>query len=136
VAEAVLAVDDLVCRLVRQHFGSESGRVDAMAWLDAMERFGKDTLPENPARFARIPTHDPRKSTSLHHTIEGHIMWFAWAAQLECAELADPQSANAGLRSLVMAGIALGCSFDFAFRKRCRTRNEYVAAEPVASCRI
>lgn len=137
VEEAVLAVDELVCRLVREHFSTSSGAIDALAYLDAMERFGKNTLPENPERFACIPEHDPRKSTSLHHTIEGHIMWFAWAAHLECVEMVSPkESQNAELWPLLMAGTAMGCSFDFAFRKRCRTRSEYLSADIEAGSRI
>jgi hypothetical protein len=57
-------------------------------------------------------------------------MWFGWAAHLECANLVGPQNAEAqALRGLMMAGVALGCSFDFAFRGRRRTRREYVAAD-------
>lgn len=137
VEDAVIAVDELVCRLVREHFSTSTGSIDALAYLDAMERFGRDSLPESPDRFERIPNHDARKSTSLHHTIEGHIMWFAWAMHLECVEMvAGRQSPNAELWPLLMAGIALGTSFDFAFRKRCRTRSEYLAGDSAASSRI
>jgi hypothetical protein len=133
VVDAVLAVDELVLRLVREHFGISSGEVDALAFLDAMERFGKDTLPECPERFAAIPDDDPRKSSSLYHTIEGHVMWFGWAVHLECAELVAPRDPAAqALRRLLLAGAGLGCSFDFAFRGRCRTRREYVAADAKA----
>jgi hypothetical protein len=75
-------------------------------------------LPECPERFERVPEHDMRKSSALHHTIEGHVMWFAWAVRLECAELAAPADPEAqALRRLLMARAALGCSFDFAFER-------------------
>lgn len=130
VVEAVLAVDELVRKLVQEHFGNAAHAVDALAYLDAIERFGKDTLPECPERFERVPDDDPRKSSSLHHTIEGDIMWFGWAVHLECAELVAPKDPDASaLRCLLMVGIALGCSFDFAFRGRRRTRREYLSAD-------
>ena len=137
VTEAVLAVDELVRRIVSNHFNDGSGRLDALAYLDAMERFGRDTLPENPERYALIPDDDPRKSSALHHTIEGDIMWFAWALHLECAELvapADPQ--GQAVRRLLMAGTALGCAFDSAFRHGYRTRKEYQSADDGAWSRI
>jgi hypothetical protein len=129
VTDAALAVDELVRRLVKEHFSDSAGRIDADAYLDAMERFGKDTLPASPERLDRIPDDDPRKGSALHHTIEGHVMWFAWAVHLECVELAAPPDSDAAaLRRLLMAGAMLGCSFDFAYRGRCRTRREYTAA--------
>jgi hypothetical protein len=73
----VLAVDELVRPLVHKHFARALDEVDELAYLDAMERFGRDVLPENRERFALIPADDPRKSTAMHHTIEGDIMWLA-----------------------------------------------------------
>ena len=132
VVEAVLAVDELVRRVVRTHFG-KAGPLDALAYLDAMERFGKDTLPECPERFERVPENDFRKTSALHHTIEGDVMWFAWAVHLECAELVAPPDPDAhAVRSLLMAGVVQGCSFDFATRKRCRTRREYASGDAAA----
>jgi hypothetical protein len=64
-------------------------------------------------------------------------MWFAWAVHLECAELAAPANPDVQeMRRLLMAGVALGCSFDFAFRKRCRTRREYTSADAATWERI
>ena len=126
VTEAVLEIDELVLRLARQHFADSAGEIDQFAYLDAMERFGKNTLPACPERFALIPDHDGRKSSSLHHTIEGHVMWFAWAVHLICAQLVAPRDPESeSLRSLLLAGAALGCSFDFVFRGRCHTRARY-----------
>lgn len=137
VVEAVLAVDELVRDLVGKHFSDATGSFDGLAYLDAMERFGKDTLPPSPERYERVPEHDPRKTSSLHHTIEGDIMWFGWAVHLECASLVAPSNADAqALRCSMMAGVALGCSFDFAFRGRRRTRKQYVAADANAAARI
>jgi len=127
VVDAVLEVDALVLRLMREHFADDSGVVDDFAYLDAMERFGKDTLPACPERYARIPDGDGRKSTSLHHTIEGHVMWFGWAVHLICAQMSAPRDPEAdALRRLLLAGAALGCAFDFAHRKRCHTRSAYM----------
>jgi hypothetical protein len=137
VTEAVLAVDELVLSLLREHFCDATGSIDKLAYLDAMERFGKDTLPACPERYERLPEHDPRKTSSLHHTIEGDIMWFGWAAHLECANLVGPQNAEVqALRCLMMAGVALGCSFDFAFRGRRRTRKQYLTADHQVTSRI
>ncbi len=128
VVEAVLAVDDLVRRIARDHFGD-----DHLAYLDAMERFGRDTLPPSPERFALIPEDDGRKSTSLHHTIEGDIMWFGWAIHLECAQRLGPPDP---IRALLMAGVALGVSFDYAYRRGYRTRVEYQSKDQEAWRRI
>ena len=137
VSEAVSAVDELVRRLLRSHFADERGELDPYAYLDAMERFGKDTLPECQERFDRIADDDPRKSTSLHHTIEADVMWFAWALHLECAQLVAPPDAAAGAeRNVLMAGIALGCSFDYAVRRGYRTRKEYRSDQPGSWARI
>jgi hypothetical protein len=137
VAEAVLAVDELVLGLVHKYFTDAKGSFDGLAYLDAMERFGKDILPPSPERYERVPDHDARKRSSLHHTIEGDIMWFGWAVHLECTGLVAAPGAEAqALRCAMMAGIALGCSFDFAFRGRRRTRKEYLTADAEATARI
>jgi hypothetical protein len=137
VAGAVIEVDALVRRLVQQHFGTGNGSLDREVYFDAMERFARNLLPESPCRYARVPEHDYRKPTSRHHTMEGDIMWFAWATQLDVAQLVAPASGAAlALRTLLMAGVALGCSMDYAFSGRCRTRREYQLADASAWLRI
>jgi hypothetical protein len=137
IAEAVIEVDALVCRLVRQHFDTGNGSLDREVYFDAIERFARNLLPESPGRYARVPEHDYRKATSRHHTMEGDIMWFAWATQLDIAQLVAPASgAELELRTLLMAGVALGCSMDYAFSGRCRVRREYQPADAVAWSRI
>lgn len=137
VKEAVLAVDELVRRLLRNHFTDETGKVDIYAYLDCMERFGKDTLPECRERFERIADDDARKPTSLHHTIEGDVMWFAWALHLECAQsVAAPDAEATAVRAILLAGIAQGCAFDYAFRRGYRTRKEYRAADSTSRASI
>ena len=129
VTEALLAADELVRGLVRAHFGKPEGELDSDAYLDAMARFGADLLPANRERYQRLPDDDWRKSSSLHHTIEGDIMWFAWAAQLEAAQMVTPAGDQwHDSRALLLAGVALGCAMDYTFRGRRRTRNEYRAA--------
>jgi len=133
-AEAAPAVDELVSRLVREHFARPDGSLDADAYFDALERFAVDTLPACPDRFALIASDDPRKASSISHTVAGDIMWFAWAVHLECAQLVAP--ATDEMRALLMAGVALGCSMDYAFLGRCRTRAEYQSRDGAAWSKI
>lgn len=137
VAEAALAVDDLVRGLVRAHFAEQDGGLDEDAYLDAIERFAHDTLPTCPDRTAALPPDDSRLPYSDTHRMAGDIMWFAWAIHLECAQLVAPcNERERGERALCMAGVALGSSMDFAFSGRCRTRKEYKSADGAAWARI
>jgi hypothetical protein len=124
-AEAALALDELVCRLLHEHFGAE---VDVDAYFDAIERFATDTLPPIPERTALLAPDDVRRPSSGTHMLAGDIMWFAWALQLECAQLAAGPSPD---RALLMAGVALGCALDYAHTGRCRTRAAYQSADVV-----
>jgi hypothetical protein len=77
-----------------------------------------------------LPEGDARTPFSGSHMMAGDIMWFAWAVHLHCAQLrAPPVSADTRLRTLLMAGVALGCSMDYTFSRRCRTRQEYEARD-------
>jgi len=134
VAEAVIAVDLLVTRLLEEHFGDGHGGLDLEAYFDAIERFALDTLPGCPDRYALISDDDGRKASSPTHQIAGDLMWFAWATHLECAELVAEEPSPA--RALLMAGIELGCSMDYAFRGRGRTRTEYRSRDAGAWSRI
>jgi hypothetical protein len=134
VTEAVLAVDLLVTGLLVEHFGDGNGGFDRDAYFDALERFALDTLPGCPERYALIPDDDGRKASSPTHQIAGDVMWFAWATHLECTELVSEEPSSA--RALLMAGIAFGCSMDYAFRGRGRTRAEYRSRDGAAWARI
>jgi len=130
VAGAVMEVDALVARLFHEHFG-DAGEAGVRAdYLEAMFSFAIDALPPAPERLARIPEGDWRKPTAGRHTLDGDIMWFAWALHLEAAQaLARPDQR----RALMMAGVALGCAANFAWRGHRRTRAEYKADAATAS---
>jgi hypothetical protein len=129
VAEAVIAVDQLVRDLTNRHFRVHRF-LDVDAYLDAMERFARDTLPDCPERYQRLAEDDPRKPHALRHMMAGDIMWFAWAVHLEAVDIvASPTPEQRSLRSLLMAGVAFGCAMDYSFTGRCRTRKEYEAAD-------
>ncbi|HEY3947587.1 hypothetical protein [Phenylobacterium sp.] len=130
VREAIREVDDLLARLFAEHFG-RADRPEVQAdYLEAVFRFAIDTLPAAPERDARIAKDDPRKSTAGRHTLEGDIMWFAWALHTEAAQTlrargADPE--GGARRALALAGVAMGCAAQFTWRGHRRTRPEYRA---------
>jgi len=134
--EAALAVDSLVLGLLEEHFRVAGGGFDADAYLDAIERFATDVLPACPERSAQLPDDAPRKPFSFSHRMAGDIMWFAWATQLECAELVAPTQQERAARALFMAGVALGCSMDYSTTGRCRTRVEYATEDAQSWHRI
>ena len=72
-----------------------------------------------------ISDDDPRKPTAGRHTLEGDIMWFAWALQLEAAHAIVGADEGHARRALQMAGVATGCPANFAWRGHRRTRAEY-----------
>jgi hypothetical protein len=122
-ADAALALDGLVLRLLREHFGTPA---DRDAYFDAIERFATDTLPPIPERTALLADDDVRRPSSGTHMLAGDVMWFAWALQLECAQLTGEPCAD---RAVLMAGVALGCALDYAHTGRCRTRVSYRSAD-------
>jgi hypothetical protein len=125
VATAVMEVDALVARLFAKHFGDAS-KPDVQAdYLEGISRFAIDSLPPAAERFARIPDHDWRKPTAGRHTLDGDLMWFAWALQLEAAQTIAGKDEGCARRSLFMAGVASGCPANFAWRGHRRTRTEY-----------
>jgi hypothetical protein len=131
--DAALALDALVRGIVREQLAP----LDGDTYFDALERFALDTLPGCPQRSALIADDDPRKRSSPTHTIAGDVMWFAWALALECAQLVAPTSREAELdRALFMAGVAVGCSMDYTFRGRGRTRRAYHGRDAQAWERI
>jgi len=126
VSEAVLEVDALVGGLFDRHFGASSNSRVRADLLEAMLRFATDALPPATERAARISEDDWRKPTAGRHTLDSDGMWFAWALQLEAAHVilgeADPGHAR---RALLLAGVAIGCAANFAWRGHRCTRAEY-----------
>ena len=125
VASAIMEVDALVARLFASHFGDAGdGRVQA-DYLDAIFEFAIDSLPPAVERDARIREDDPRKATAGRHTLDGDLMWFAWALQLEAAFVVAGKDSGHARRALLLAGVATGCPANFAWRGHRRTREEY-----------
>ncbi|HEV2360124.1 MAG TPA: hypothetical protein VGS21_00325 [Acidimicrobiales bacterium] len=133
VASAVLEVDDLVAKLFVEHFGDAADPGTAADYLDGVLRFAVDVLPPEPARQALVSRTDPRWRTAGRHTLDGDIMWFAWAVHLAAAEVLDAGPSNSPRRALMMAGVAAGCPANFAWRGHRRTRPEYRPDEETAS---
>jgi hypothetical protein len=133
VAEAIREVDELVGRIFERHFGEASDRLVQADYLEAMHRFAIDDLPPANERAARIHDDDPRRLTAHRHTLDGDIMWFAWAVQLDAARLVLKDETVRARHQLLMAGIAAGCSANFAWRKHRRTRSEYDSTPQTAA---
>lgn len=136
VAEAVLGVDALLARLFAKYFGDARLAGVRTQYLRAIHRFATDTLPPAPERLDRLDDDDPRRPTAGRHTLDGDMMWFAWALHAEAAHLlvgdaGDADEDKARL-SLMMAGVATGSAANFAWRGHRRTRAEYTADEATA----
>ena len=125
VASALLETDDLVARLFNKHFGDAADPSVQADYLQAMFQFATNSLPPATERYEQIAEDDPRKSTAGHHTLDGDIMWFAWALQLEGAQAAAANDSSHARRSLLLAGVASGCPANFTWRGHRRTRPEY-----------
>jgi hypothetical protein len=132
VADAVAEVDDLLTRLFAEHFGDASDDAVRHDYLEATFRFAVDTLPPADERYARIGDDDLRKATAGRHTLDGDIMWFAWALHTQAAELVAAPGARAR-RALFLAAVAMGCPANFAWRGHRRTRREYAPDEATAA---
>lgn len=133
VASAVLEIDALLARLFEEHFGDPEQPMVRDDYLQALFRFGIDSLPPALERDARVPADDPRKSTAGRHALEGDVMWFAWALQIEAAAIVAGRDAAHARRALMLAGVAVGCPANFAWRKHRRTRPEYRADAETAA---
>jgi hypothetical protein len=125
VASAVIEVDALVARLFEKYFGDAADPRVQADYLEAVFRFATDTLPPATERDARISDDDPRKPTAGRHTLDGDIMWFAWALQLEAAHAITGVDKDHARRALQLAGVATGCPANFAWLGHRRTRDEY-----------
>jgi len=126
VAEAILELDALVARIFDEHFGDATQIDTRIDYLEAIHRFAIDTLPPATERATRVTPDDPRHATAGRHTLDGDLMWFAWALHLEGAAMLRGADAR---RTLLMAGVATGCAANFAWRGHRRTRDEYRADE-------
>jgi hypothetical protein len=137
VAEAVMEVDGLLGRLFDDYFGDAADPVVQSDYLEATFRFAIDTLPPARERDAKVPADDPRKKTAGRHRLEGDLMWFIWALQIEAAHaIAGSHDPGYARRRLHLTGVAVGCPADFAWRGHRRTRPEYSpSAETVALLR-
>ena len=131
VAAAVLEVDRLVLGIFQKHFPGDAGCPLVQAdYLEASLRCGMNDLPPAEERGAKIASDDWRKRTSSRHMIDGDIMWFSWGLHLEAARLlTGSDDSLAASHALMMAGVAVGCSADFAWRGHRRTRPEYLPGE-------
>jgi hypothetical protein len=125
VADAVTEVDALVARLFASHFGDPRDLAVQEDYLEAVFLLASDALPPATERDARVADDDPRKSTAGRHTIEGDVMWFAWALEIEAAHTLLGEDEHHPLRALLLAGVATGCPANFAWRGHRRTREEY-----------
>ncbi len=126
VASAVMEVDSLIERLFVTHFGDAANPSVQADYLEAIFRLATDALPPALERDARVPDDDPRKSTAGRHAIEGDIMWFAWALQIQAAHILAGMDEGHSRRALLLAGVATGCAANFAWRGHRRTRVEYL----------
>jgi hypothetical protein len=127
VAAAIVEVDALVGRLFANHFGDPAEPEVQRDYFEAMFAFAIDSLPPAVERDARIAADDFRKATAGRHTLDGDLMWFAWALHTEAASALLGADAGRTRRALQLAGVAMGCGANFAWRGHRRTREEYRA---------
>ena len=132
VQTAIMEIDELLARLFVKHFGDAAGVMVQEDYLEATFRFAIDNLPPAVERAGRIADTDPRKATAGRHALDGDLMWFAWALQIEAAHAIRGPDCGHSRRSLLLAGVAMGCSANFAWRQHRRTRPEYQADEATA----
>ena len=125
VTSAVMEVDSLLARLFVKHFGNASDPRVQADYLEGMFLFATNSLPPAVERNARIADDDLRKGTAGRHTMEGDIMWFAWALQIEAARTITGIDEGHARRALLLAAVAAGCAANFAWRGHRRTRAEY-----------
>jgi hypothetical protein len=133
VASAVMEVDALVARLFTKHFGDAGDPHVQADYLEAIFQFAIDSLPPAVERDSRIRVDDPRKATAGRHTLDGDLMWFAWALHTEAAFAIVGKDGDHARRALLLAGVATGCPANFAWRGHRRTRPEYHADAQTAS---
>ena len=131
VRAAVVEVEALVAGIFARHFGDARDPAVRVDYLAAMHGFAIDALPRCPERASRLAPDDPRRATAGSHTLDGDLMWFAWALVLEAAHAIGAD--GAARRALMMAGVATGCAANFAWRGHRRTRARYRADAATAA---
>jgi hypothetical protein len=125
VAAAVLEVDRLVARLFTQHFGDASDPQVRDDYINALLCYGCGTLPPPTERARNFADGDPRKAGAARHAMEHDLVWFCCAIQLEAVHAIFGVDEDHPRRSLMLAGLAVGCSADFTWGGRRQTRPEY-----------
>jgi len=125
VAAAVLEVDRLFSRLFKSHFGDARDPEVRADFINAMLCFGCNTLPPASDRAARIAADDPRKSSAGRYSMDADLMWFSWSLHLEAVHAVIGVDEEHARRSLMLAGIVVGCSADFVWSGRGKSRPEY-----------
>lgn len=125
VAAAVKEVDQLVGRVFTIYFGDPSDLRVQADYLEAIFLFATDAFPPATERDALISQDDWRKRTAGRHMLDGDIMWFAWALQIEAAYAILGRDDDHARRTLQLAGVCAGCAANFAWRGHRRTRTEY-----------
>ena len=125
VAAAVLEVDRLVSRLFKKHFGDAADAAVQADYIDAMLCFGCDTLPPATERAGQFCDNDPRRKAAARHAMEHDLVWFSCALHLEAVHAIYGVDEEHARRTLMLAGIAVGCSADFVWRGHRQSRPEY-----------
>jgi hypothetical protein len=125
VAAAVLEVDRLVSRLFKQHFGDASNPGVQADYINAMLCFGCDTLPPASARAEQFSSCDPRRPAAARYAMENDFVWFSCALHLEAVHAIYGVDEEHARRTLMLAGIAVGCSADFVWRGHRQSWPEY-----------
>jgi hypothetical protein len=125
VAAAVLEVDRLMSRLFKAHFGDASDPHVQEEYINAMLCFGCDMLPPATERATRFADQDPRKEGAGRYTMEFDLVWFSCALHIEAVHAVYGVDEEHARRSLMLAGLAVGCSADYVWRGRRQSRPEY-----------
>jgi hypothetical protein len=125
IAAAVLEVDRLVSRLFKAHFGDASDPRVQEDYINAMLCFGCDMLPPATGRQACFTDGDPRKAAAGRYAMEFDFVWFACALHIEAVHAVYGVDEEHDRRSLMLAGLAVGCSADFVWRGHRQSRAEY-----------
>jgi hypothetical protein len=125
VAAAVLEVDRLAGRLFAKHFGDASDPQVRDDYINALLCYGCGTLPPAIERAARFADDDPRKPGAARYAMEYDLAWFCCAIQLQAVYAIFGADEDHPRRSLMLAGLAVGCSADFTWGGRRQTRPVY-----------
>jgi hypothetical protein len=125
VAAAVLEVDRLVSRLFKRHFGDARDPGVQADYINAMLCFGCETLPPAIERAEQFSRSDPRKKGAACYAMENDLVWFSCALHLESVHAIYGVDEDHARRTLMLAGIAVGCSADFVWHGHRQSRPEY-----------